>query len=79
MALAQLKALLDEGAPPHCVIADAGDGVETQFRLRLTEIAPGADLDREVLAQLGAPVPVAPDLKTMDARIFRDAPMGLKA
>lgn len=44
-------------------------------RLTLAEIAPGVDLQRDVLAQLGAPVPVAPDLKTMDARIFRDAPM----
>jgi len=44
-------------------------------RLTLTEIAPGIDLERQVLAQLAAPVPVAPDLKEMDARIFRDAPM----
>ncbi len=44
-------------------------------RLTLTEVAPGIDLERQVLAQLAAPVPVAPDLKTMDARIFRDAPM----
>ena len=44
-------------------------------RLTLTEIAPGVDLERQVLRQLAAPVPVAPDLKTMDARIFTDAPM----
>ncbi|MBC7804216.1 MAG: acyl CoA:acetate/3-ketoacid CoA transferase [Candidatus Parcubacteria bacterium] len=44
-------------------------------RLTLTEIAPGVDLARQVMAQLAAPVPVAPDLKTMDARIFTDAPM----
>jgi propionate CoA-transferase len=44
-------------------------------RLTLTEIAPGIDLERQVLAQLAAPVAVAPDLKEMDARIFRDAPM----
>ena len=44
-------------------------------RLTLAEIAPGVDLARDVLDQLGAPVPVAPDLKPMDARIFRDAPM----
>lgn len=43
--------------------------------LTLAEIAPGVDLQRDVLAQLGAPVPVAHDLKPMDARIFRDAPM----
>jgi propionate CoA-transferase len=43
--------------------------------LTLTEIAPGIDLKREVLDQLAVPVPVAADLKTMDERIFRDAPM----
>lgn len=38
IALAQLEALLAAGAPPHCVIADAGYGVETAFRLRLSEM-----------------------------------------
>ena len=38
IALGQLEALLAQGAPHHCVIADAGYGVETQFRLRLTEM-----------------------------------------
>lgn len=44
-------------------------------RLTLTEIAPGLDLQRDVLSALGAPVAVADDLQTMDARIFHDAPM----
>jgi len=44
-------------------------------RLTLAEVAPGIDVERQVLAQLAAPVAVAPDLKEMDARIFRDAPM----
>ena len=44
-------------------------------RLTLTEVAPGIDLERQVLAQLAVRVPVAGDLKEMDARIFRDAPM----
>ena len=38
IALAQLEALLAAGAPRHCVIADAGYGVETAFRLRLSEM-----------------------------------------
>jgi SRSO17 transposase len=38
IALGQLQSLLAQGAPRHCVIADAGYGVETQFRLRLTEM-----------------------------------------
>lgn len=44
-------------------------------RLTLIEIAPGLDLQRDVLAACGAPVAVAPDLRTMDARIFSSAPL----
>lgn len=40
-------------------------------RLTVVEIAPGIDLQRDVLDQCAAPVAVAPDLKQMDARIFR--------
>ena len=36
IALAQLRALLSEGAPHHCVLADAGYGVDTAFRQALT-------------------------------------------
>jgi propionate CoA-transferase len=45
--------------------------------LVLTEIAPGVDLARDVLGQMDFRPKVAPDLKLMDARIFRDQPMGL--
>lgn len=44
-------------------------------QLTLTEIAPGLDLQRDVLDALGAPVLVAADLQLMDARIFRDGLM----
>ncbi len=47
--------------------------------LVLAEIAPGVDLERDVLAQVDAKVIVSPDLKLMDARIFTDKPMGLAA
>lgn len=40
--------------------------------LVLTEIAPGADLDRDILEQMEFKPRVADDLKLMDARIFRD-------
>lgn len=43
--------------------------------LTLTEIAPGLDLQRDVLDACGAPVAVAEDLRPMDPRIFTDAPM----
>ena len=43
----------------------------------VTEVAPGIDLDRDILAQADARLGVTPDLKTMPAAIFRPAPMGL--
>jgi SRSO17 transposase len=36
--LAQIERLLDQGAPRHCVLADAGYGTETAFRERLSEL-----------------------------------------
>jgi SRSO17 transposase len=36
IALAQIERLMAQGAPRHCVLADAGCGVETAFRERLT-------------------------------------------
>ncbi len=45
--------------------------------LTLTEIAPGIDLDRDILSQMEFEPIVAKELKTMDDRIFRDEPMGL--
>ncbi len=38
IARAQLRTLLDEGAPHHCVLADAGYGVDTGFRQALTDM-----------------------------------------
>ena len=44
-------------------------------RLTLTEIAPGIDLKRDVLAFANSDLAVAEDLIEMDARIFTDGPM----
>ncbi len=44
----------------------------------LVEIAPGIDLQRDVLDQMLFTPVVSPDLKLMDERIFRTEPMGLK-
>ena len=38
IALGQLERLLWQGAPRHCVLADAGYGVDTGFRERLDEL-----------------------------------------
>ena len=38
IALQQIEHLVDQGAPRHCVLADAGYGVNTAFRARLTEL-----------------------------------------
>ena len=48
-------------------------------RLELIEIAPGIDLQRDILAQMQFRPDVSPALKEMDARIFRPEPMGLAA
>ncbi len=45
--------------------------------ITLIEIAPGVELEEQVLARIGFPVIVSPDLKRMDARLFRDEPMGI--
>ena len=45
--------------------------------LELIEIAPGVDLERDVLARMGFRPRIAPDLRQMDAAIFTDAPLGL--
>ncbi|MEO8059466.1 MAG: CoA-transferase [Burkholderiales bacterium] len=49
----------------------------TDGGLMLIEIAPGADLERDVLAHMGFKPLIAPDLKTMDERLFRPEPMNL--
>ena len=46
--------------------------------LTVTEIAPGADLQRDVLDLAATQLHVSPDLTEMDARLFREGPMGLQ-
>ena len=48
-------------------------------RLLLTEIAPGVDLETQVLAQMDFRPEVARDLRLMDGRIFRPERMNLSA
>ncbi len=51
--------------------------VITKKGLLVTEVAPGIDLERDVLGQMAFRPRVSPDLKTMDDRIFREGLMGL--
>jgi propionate CoA-transferase len=46
--------------------------------LELIEIAPGIDLERDILAQMDFRPIVSEELRIMDDAIFRDAPMGLR-
>ena len=55
----------------RCVLRLEPDG------LTVVEIAPGLDLQRDVLDRADIPLRVSPDLRAMDARLFRPEPMGL--
>jgi propionate CoA-transferase len=46
--------------------------------LELIEIAPGVDLERDILANMDFTPVIAAAPKAMDERIFRDEPMGLR-
>ena len=51
----------------------------TEEGMELIELAPGVELERDVLDQMGFRPRLAAEIKLMDARIFQDAPMGLNA
>ncbi len=50
----------------------------TEKGLTLIEVAPGIDIEKDIFDQMEFRPAVADDLKIMDARLFRDEPMGLK-
>jgi propionate CoA-transferase len=55
----------------RCVIELTEDG------LTVIEIAPGVDLEEDVLGKSGVPLLVSPDLQLMSPTLFRPEPMGL--
>ena len=51
----------------------------TDAGMRLIEVAPGIDIERDILQHMDFKPVIAGDPKPMDARIFSPDPMGLKA
>jgi propionate CoA-transferase len=60
----------------RCVLRLTGTPQEPE--LELIEIAPGIDLQREVLAHMDFQPRISPQLKTMDAALFSPDSMGLR-
>ncbi|MBI1892319.1 MAG: acyl CoA:acetate/3-ketoacid CoA transferase [Burkholderiales bacterium] len=56
----------------RCVFELTSDGLE------LIEIAPGLDMERDILAHMAFRPRIASDVHIMDARIFQPEPMGLR-
>ena len=56
----------------RCVVRLLAEG------LTVTEIAPGVDLERDVLGRVPIPLRVSPELRLMDDRLFRPECMGLR-
>ena len=55
----------------RCVIRLTADG------LTVTEVAPGISVQRDILDQTSVDLRISPDLRQMDARLFRPDPIGL--
>jgi propionate CoA-transferase len=55
----------------RCVFRLGADGLE------LVEVAPGVDVERDILAHMAFPPIVRGEPRAMDARLFRPEPMGL--
>ena len=53
-------------------------GTASKPRLELIEMAPGVDLQRDVLDQMAFAPLISPHLKPMEAALFRAEPMGLR-
>jgi acyl CoA:acetate/3-ketoacid CoA transferase len=56
----------------RCVIRLLQDG------LTVTEVAPGIDLERDVLGRTHVPLRVSDGLREMEPRLFSPEPMGLE-
>jgi propionate CoA-transferase len=71
-AMARRRAQRVRYVTERCVIDLTDDG------LSVCEVAPGIDLERDVLAMADFPLRVHPELKTMPASLFTETLMGLE-
>lgn len=62
---------------PVTYVTERAVFVLTERGPTLTEIAPGVDLEREISDRMGFRPAIRPDLRRMDPRLFRPAPMAL--
>lgn len=69
--------MFEQGKTVHYVTERAVFQLTEQGPM-LTEIAPGIDLQPDILDQMEFVPEVAPDLKVMDPRIFRRGPIGIR-
>lgn len=54
------------------VVTERGVFEIVESKVRLIEIAPGLDLERDILSQVAFELEIAPELKTMDASLFQE-------
>jgi propionate CoA-transferase len=64
-----------QGQPVLCVTERGVFELDNEG-LKLVEIAPGVDLERDIISQMDV-APIIDELREMDGRIFRDEEMGL--
>jgi len=62
---------------PVLFITERAVFVNAENGIMLTEIAPGVDLERDIIGKMEFRPLISESLKEMDARIFRDSKMGL--
>lgn len=67
-----------EMGQPVLYVTERAVFVLTPEGMVLTEVAPGIDLQQDVLAHIEFPVKVSPDLKLMDPRLFVEERMHIK-
>lgn len=70
---------IDKDLPVIYITERAVFDIDRQtHRLRLIEIAPGMDLEKDIIANMGFRPEISDDLKLMDEVIFKDEKMNLK-